>query len=171
MAADVNSANVENRTALHCAAFEKKVEAAKLLLRHGASADVCTVHRRTPLHFACIVGDDATCQALLDAGASADVQDFQGNTPVHYAAFYSTLVLRIEYTDILKLLLAKNPDLSIKNKRGNTAVDSNKSKVVVSVFWSYLSGTKTSSSSEGGKDLAEERKLERLQGAVDFGLI
>jgi len=87
--ADINSANIENRTALHCAIFEKRVEAVKLLLKYGALVDVCTVHYRTPLHFVSIIGDETICQILLNAGADVNKQDFQGNTPVHYAAFYS----------------------------------------------------------------------------------
>lgn len=90
--ADVNSAGVENRTALHCAAYENKPEALKLLLKYGAFPDARTVHYRTPLHIACILGEETICKILLDSSASTNVQDFEKNTPVHYAAFYRTLL-------------------------------------------------------------------------------
>lgn len=87
--ADVNSTGVENRTALHCAAYENKPDALKLLLKYGASPDAITVHYRTALHIACILGEEAVCKVLLDADASTSVQDFEKNTPIHYAAYYS----------------------------------------------------------------------------------
>ena len=89
--ADVNSFNIEKRTALHCAVCGGKVNAVKLLLKYGASLKASTIHCRTPLHFVCIMGGDEICQILLDAGANVNAQDFQGNTPAHYAAFYSIL--------------------------------------------------------------------------------
>lgn len=87
--ADVNSAGVENRTALHCATYENKPEALRLLLKFGASPDAKTIHYRTPLHIACILGEESICKILLDADASTNIQDFEKNTPVHYAAYYS----------------------------------------------------------------------------------
>ena len=91
--ADVNSTGVENRTALHWAVHENKIEAAKVLLKCHASVDAKTVHSSTPLHIACILGEYAMCELLLSAGASVSAQDFEKNTPVHYAAFYSKLYL------------------------------------------------------------------------------
>jgi ankyrin repeat protein len=89
----VNSAGIENRTALHCAAYENRPEAVRLLLKYGAFQDARTVHHRTPLHIACILGEENICKILLDANASVNVQDFEKNTPAHYAAFYRNLLL------------------------------------------------------------------------------
>ena len=86
---DINSTGVENRTALHCAIYENKLEAVLLLLKHGANIEAKTLHGRTPLHIACILGEDSICSALLGAGSSINTQDFEKNTPTHYAAFYS----------------------------------------------------------------------------------
>lgn len=85
---------MENRTALHCAAYENKPEALRLLLKYGALPDPRTVHYRTPLHIACILGEDIICKILLESGASPNAQDFERNTPVHYAAFYRILKLQ-----------------------------------------------------------------------------
>ena len=87
--ADINSTGIENRTALHCAVYENKLDAAKLLLKFGATPDARTVHYRTPLHISCILGEDLMCKVLLASGATVNAQDFEKNTPVHYAAFYS----------------------------------------------------------------------------------
>ncbi len=87
--AEVNSAGIENRTALHCAVYDGRLEAVRLLLRFGAASDARTLQGRTCLHIACILGEEQMCRLLLGAGASVSVQDFDENTPVHYAAFYS----------------------------------------------------------------------------------
>lgn len=87
--ADINSTGIENRTALHCAIYEDKLEAAKLLIQHGANIEAKTIHGRTPLHIACILGEESLCSMLLDEKCSVNSQDFEKNTPVHYASFYS----------------------------------------------------------------------------------
>ena len=91
--ADINSTGIENRTALHCAVYENRVEAAKMLLKSGASPDARTVHHRTPLHVACILGEDDMVKLLLASGSTNSAQDYEKNTPVHYAAYYSKLKL------------------------------------------------------------------------------
>jgi ankyrin repeat protein len=89
--ADINSAGVENKTALHCAVLEGKAEAAALLIKNKAMPDVKTIHERTPLHLACILGEFNICKLLINAGASLSIQDYELNTPVHYASHYSKL--------------------------------------------------------------------------------
>lgn len=39
---------------------------------------------------------------------------------------------------ILKILLDKNPDLTIKNKKGQTPIDITNSKTIITVFSEYL---------------------------------
>jgi ankyrin repeat protein len=46
--------------------------------------------------------------------------------------------LQVENVKILKLLLEKDPNLTIKNNKGQTAIDITKSKSVISLFWEYL---------------------------------
>eukprot|EP00826_Nyctotherus_ovalis_P046781 TRINITY_DN5320_c0_g4_i2.p1 TRINITY_DN5320_c0_g4~~TRINITY_DN5320_c0_g4_i2.p1 ORF type:complete len:272 (-),score=52.70 TRINITY_DN5320_c0_g4_i2:328-1143(-) len=88
---DVNSMGIENRTALHYAVYENKLDSARLLVTLGVTIDARTIHQRTSLHIACILGEEAMCQFLLDKGAAVNAQDFDMNTPTHYAAFYSRL--------------------------------------------------------------------------------
>jgi len=90
--ADINSTGVENRTALHYAVYENRLDSTKLLIAHGALIDARTIHQRTPLHIACILGEEEMCQFLLDKGAAINLQDFDLNTPTHYAAFYSKCI-------------------------------------------------------------------------------
>ncbi len=41
---------------------------------------------------------------------------------------------------MLKLLLENKPDLTLKNKKGQTAIDITNSKIIISLFWHYLTG-------------------------------
>jgi hypothetical protein len=52
---------------------------------------------------------------------------------------------------ILRLLLEKKPDLTIKNKKGQTAIDITNSKTIISLFWHYLTGSPDSNVSEESK--------------------
>jgi len=95
------------------------------------------------------------CKLLITSGSTVNAQDFEKNTPVHYAAFYSNLppLHPLENIKILKLLLEKKPDLTIKNKKGQTAIDITNSKTIISLFWHYLTGDTNSNSSEENKRL------------------
>lgn len=94
LSVNINSAGVENRTAVHCAVYENQPEVLKLLLKHGGFIDARTINYRTPLHIACILGEGNICKILLDAGASVNAQDFDRNTPTHYAAFYRIIIAK-----------------------------------------------------------------------------
>jgi len=54
----------------------------------------------------------------------------------------------IENTKILSMLLAHKPDITIKNKKGQTAIDITNSKTIISMFWQYLSGNLTNPEDE-----------------------
>jgi hypothetical protein len=53
---------------------------------------------------------------LLDKGASVNATNRDGNTPLHIAAFLCN-------EEIVRLLLQRGANPSLKNKRGETAVD------------------------------------------------
>ena len=38
------------------------------------------------------------------------------------------------------MLLEKKPDLTLKNKKGQTAIDTTNSKIIIALFWHYLTG-------------------------------
>jgi hypothetical protein len=46
------------------------------------------------------------------------------------------------------MLLAHKPDITIKNKKGQTAIDITNSKTIISMFWQYLSGNLTNPEDE-----------------------
>lgn len=83
---------------------------------------------------------------------------------------------------MLRLLLEKDVDLTIKNKKGQTPIDIANSKTVIALFWNYLKKTgeysKENKSSPGyspkralskkcsAKILTKESRLNGLGGAV-----
>jgi hypothetical protein len=66
----------------------------------------------------------------------------------------------LENVKILKMLLERKPDLSISNKKGQTAIDITKSKIIINIFWHYLKGMRTQKPKEEekgeGQTLADE---------------
>ena len=76
-------------TPLHLAAFFGHEDAARLLLEHGAEANVVARHESlkvTPLHSAAAGAHSSLVRLLLEAGADADARQEGGFTPLHAAA-------------------------------------------------------------------------------------
>jgi glutaminase len=64
------------------------------------------------MFYAALYGDLLTVQKLDAAGVSVNVKDFDGRTPLHVAASEG-------YLDIVKYLVARDADISLKDTRGN----------------------------------------------------
>lgn len=77
----------ENRTPLHYAALEDRVDDVIQLLAEGADLNAQDRSGYTPLHFACQQGSLAAATALLEAGARVDLLDKFGNSALWRAAF------------------------------------------------------------------------------------
>lgn len=72
----------------------------------------------TPLIVAVAEGDTETVRVLLDAGANCNAQDVRGMTPVMLA-----VATDHPNRDIVRMLLEKKPDMKVKSKAGETALD------------------------------------------------
>jgi ankyrin repeat protein len=72
----------------------------------------------TPLILAVAAGDTEIVRMLLAAGAKTDAQDVRGMTPLMLA-----VATDHPNHDIVKMLLARNPDLRVKSKAGETVLD------------------------------------------------
>lgn len=79
-----------NRTLLHHAASDDRVEMVQALLAAGAPVDGGRPDDSTPLHFAAGFGLTAVCEALVEAGAPVGTSDGsgEGGTPLVQALFY-----------------------------------------------------------------------------------
>ena len=58
---------------------------------------------------------------------------------------------------MLSLLLDKKPDITVRNKKGQTPIDVTNSKSVISIFWQYLAGKLGQNGAEKGKDSARKK--------------
>ena len=85
----VGSFAADGFTPLHLAAFFGQDDAARLLLEHGADANVVARNeslRVAPLHSAAAGGHGAIVRRLLEAGADPNARQPGGFTPLHSAA-------------------------------------------------------------------------------------
>jgi uncharacterized protein len=66
---------------LHVAVMRNRIDAAKLLISHGASVNLAaeTEHRETPLYLAATTGNRGMLDLLLASGANLEATDAQGN--------------------------------------------------------------------------------------------
>lgn len=107
------------REILFAAAPDANISLINWLLKQGADVNMTSQAGFTPLAYAIQLGkgNDAakTVQALLDAGADYNRKYYKGMTATMFAAANGN-------ADVLKVLLAKNPDLKVANDEGQTAL-------------------------------------------------
>ena len=127
---DVNTRDRVGFTPLMFAAAQANVELAKLLLAKGADVNAqmeptinmvkngpIGVGRLSPLMFAVTSRNVELVRLLLDAGADVNAKDVRGMTPLMLAVASDHAS-----PDVVRLLLAKKPDVRIKSKDAETAL-------------------------------------------------
>ncbi len=145
--ADVNAKLKDGSTAMWGAASAGKTDMAKLLKAHGA---------KMTLPVAAMLGDEEEIRRLLAAGADINAREDHpmGNTALIRAVMSHSV-------GILKLLIDRGVDLSVRNNRGDTAMK-------MALFFSVtMEEEKERNPSEGAKeaDLAEIVNLLLDKGA------
>ncbi len=93
----------------------KSAESTKLLLAHGANAEV-RVEDKTPLLRAVDDRNKGKIEALLQGGAEVNARDNFDHTPLHLAVLYGN-------SEIISLLLAHKADVNARDKNGQTPLD------------------------------------------------
>lgn len=114
---DLNVGDNKNRTALHCAVYNKSNSVVDFLLEH-VSKDINLTDLRglTHFHIACMRGNPSQVETFLRNGASpnshVDLDDvyYSGYSALHFAIDYSRL-------DIVKLLLKYGAYVNVKTGR------------------------------------------------------
>ncbi|KAK4507348.1 hypothetical protein PRZ48_001083 [Zasmidium cellare] len=102
---------------LWCAISAYQIDAARLLLKHGARLSLRSASgtRMMPLHQAAVTGQSAMCELLLDRGAQVDCVDDDLNTPLHYGAAAGSV-------SSVKVLLRSGADIEARQIHGLTPV-------------------------------------------------
>ena len=100
---------------LWCAISGFHIDAARLLLKHGARVSLRSASGGglMPLHQAAVTAQGAMCELLLDRGAQVDALDDDQNTPLHYAAASGS-------TAVVKALLRGGAQVDLEQAQGLT---------------------------------------------------
>lgn len=102
-------------TAIHLAAQANDLDALNRALKQGVNVNALTKDGWTALHFAAYKGFEDIVRALLDAKVNVNIQGkLYNRTALHYAVHQNNL-------EIVKIILAYNPDLSLIDKGEETA--------------------------------------------------
>ena len=94
----------------------KEVAMARLLVRHGARADVPDADGNLPITLAASKGYHLIVRELLQNKKTADARDRSGSTALCIAAARG-------YRDVVQVLLEGRADKNLPNKYGETALD------------------------------------------------
>lgn len=104
-------------TTLHTAAAKGNIDAIHRLSAEGNDMNAINEEGITPLIRAVNLNQKQSVVALLDDGADINAADTTaGNTPLHHAILQGS-------TQLIRVLLERNAQLSIPNKEGKTPID------------------------------------------------
>jgi ankyrin repeat protein len=114
----VRATGADGFTALHLAAFFGQLEAAAVLIGHGAAPDVVAANpsRVRPLHSAAAGGHAAIVGLLLERGADPDARQAGGFVPLHASAALGDVVS-------VRLLLDHGANRALRTDDGRVAAD------------------------------------------------
>lgn len=129
---NLNARSGAGSTALMFAARNGNVGMIKLLLARGADVNAqmephsqpavkhgpIGIGSLSPLMFACVSRRPEAVRLLLDAGADVNATDIRGMTPLMLAVASDH-----SNPDIVRMLLARKPDMSVKSPLGETVLD------------------------------------------------
>lgn len=115
--ANINVKDWKGNSALSLAVWEGKIEMAKFLVTKGIDVDARNEHNWNALMQAIHQGHQELVEILIEKGSDVNaVDEEQGATPLILAAHFCL-------ERIAKLLLENGADKTMKNKKGETAAD------------------------------------------------
>ncbi|KAK0701422.1 ankyrin repeat-containing domain protein [Apiosordaria backusii] len=117
---EIDDTDIQGTTALQEAIASWHIDAARLLLEHGANPNVIDTLKRTSLHLACRRGATEIAKLLIDHGCDVNIVDVHGWTP-----FFIALLGRNEGNHktsslILEALVQREIPLADINKSGRS---------------------------------------------------
>ncbi|MGD8339146.1 MAG: ankyrin repeat domain-containing protein, partial [Gammaproteobacteria bacterium] len=114
--ADVNEAQGDGTTPLHWAVYNVDEELTRVLLEHGARADVTNRYGSSPLGEAIKVAETSLAAMLLDAGADPEAPNADGQTSL-------MLATRSGSTEIVRQLIERGANVNTRESwRGQSAL-------------------------------------------------
>jgi len=123
----LDAQNSDGNSALHLAVKAMSQEICQLLLERGTDVNIQNHEGQTALHlavenlFTWISAQLSMCQLLLEKGANVNIQNHKGQTVLHIANHQSHS--NRDWFDMMEVLLQSNPDQSLLDCNGLTAVD------------------------------------------------
>lgn len=102
---------------LWCAINGHQIDAARLLLKHGARVSLRAASGRglMPLHQAAVTGQSAMCELLLERGAQVNCLDDDKNMPLHHAAAAGSV-------PSVRVLIGSGANIEARQANGLTAL-------------------------------------------------
>ena len=116
---DVNTVDSGGRTLLMQATIEKNHDLMKILIEHNADVNIRDQRQWTALHFAAQNYDFVSTKLLVENQADLNALDDYGNSVISRALFSS----KHQSPLLIKLLLEKGADPSLKNTSGISALN------------------------------------------------
>ena len=114
---DMDALDNSGSAPLHLAISELNLQAAELLLDHGADVDMKNSEGQTALHLASQHGSLDSMRVLLENGANVDAKDNYGSTPLHQAVSKAEVE-----PSCVQLLLDRGASINRPNEKGQTAL-------------------------------------------------
>jgi ankyrin repeat protein len=99
---------------LMLASYNGQLEMTRVLLEHGADAQLANDMGQIPLAGAAFKGDTEMAKLLIEHGADVNARMPDGKTPLMFAAMFNRL-------EIIDLLLKHGADASLRSSDGSTA--------------------------------------------------
>ncbi len=94
----------------------RDIEAAELLIKHGADVNQLNQYGDAPLHFFATRADTSMAEFLISRGAGVNIRSGGGETPLHRAAREGCL-------NAARLLVAKGADIDARTDENKTPLD------------------------------------------------
>jgi hypothetical protein len=179
------------------AAFQRRTEEVRKLLRAGAPVDGVSSDGRTALHFAVMVNELPMVEVLLAAGARPDLADAFGDVPLHFAAQHPVrlpvLALLLErapqvvnhsggagrtplavaadakFTEGVRLLLEHGADPTIKDAAGMSAIDRAPNPKIKALLTRADGGTKTAPAKKSAPTSRKKKGSVEKRGVMKGG--
>ena len=116
--ADVNTRDYAGDSFIYSASYYNQFELVKIALEFKARVNVSNEKGLTPLHVAAWHKNPRIVKLLLSYNADVNAKDAENRTPL-----YMICLSKENESEIIKMLLEKNPDLHVKAKSGMSAIE------------------------------------------------